>query len=124
MDKQKQRELIKDIEAQIKSLQKRKEQLEKEVNSLHSNPKVDDFLRRYTGEQLLKEHSLDEYGIWEVKGEDPNPDFAGHHHEPSLGLFEGRLEDVIIKAVSLDGFWSWGAGGRIIKHKEPPITKV
>ena len=58
-------------------------------------------------------HSLNQKGTWLVKGEDPNCDFGGHHHQPTLGYFEGSLEQVMRKACTLPGFWTWGHGGDI-----------
>jgi len=69
----------------------------------------------YSGKELLKKHSLDETGVWKVLGEDPNCDMGGSHHQPFLGIFEGKLEDVIRHAVQLKRFWQWGAGGSIQK---------
>ena len=116
--------LIKEIDEQIKILTKRKEMQMREQSRLHHNDKVNNYLQGYNGKELLKEHKLDEEGIWEVRGEDPNCDFGGPHHNPFLGHFEGKLEDVIIHAVSLKGFWVWGGGGEIKKFNEPLVTKV
>lgn len=69
----------------------------------------------YSGQQLLKKHTLDEYGIWQVLGEDPNCDLGGHHYNPNLGYIEGNLKSVIEKAVGMKGFWTWGYGGEIKK---------
>ena len=69
----------------------------------------------YGGKKLLEKHSLNETGMWQIKGEDPNCDFGGSHHNPDLGVVEGKLEDVIRYAVSLNGFWTWGGGGYITK---------
>jgi len=65
----------------------------------------------YAGKKLLEQHSLDEEGIWEIRGEDPNCDMAGSHHQPKLGIVQGKLRDVIMYGISLPGFWQWGAGG-------------
>jgi hypothetical protein len=73
----------------------------------------------YSGRKLLKEHSLDETGLWEILGEDPNCDWGGHHHQPQLGIVEGRLGDIIAYAVELAGFWTWGGGGDIRKMNAP-----
>ena len=78
----------------------------------------------YSGKQLLIKHQLSEHGIWEVRGEDPNCDFGGHHHEPKLGKVEGKLEDVIRWAVAQSGFWQWGAGGSIKRADNEKIIKV
>jgi hypothetical protein len=72
-----------------------------------------DYLNRYSGIALLEKHSLQEVGTWEVRGEDPNCDLGGSHHNPYLGTFHGRLQDVILKAVGMNGFWQWGGGGEI-----------
>jgi hypothetical protein len=69
----------------------------------------------YSGRRLLEKHSLSETGTWRIRGEDPNCDLAGHHHMPDLGVVEGKLDDIIRYAVSLPGFWQWGAGGEISK---------
>lgn len=82
------------------------------------------FLGTYNGKTLLKNHSLTQYGIWKVDGEDPNCDFGGHHHRPFLGYFEGILDNVIRRAVSLPGFWQWGSGGNITLCTPPKVEKV
>lgn len=69
----------------------------------------------YAGQRLLKEYSLNDFGYWRIFGEDPNCDLGGYHHEPELGMYEGKLSDVIKFAVELKGFWAWGSGGRILK---------
>lgn len=77
----------------------------------------------YSGARLLEKHSLDEVGIWQIFGEDPNCDMHGPHHQPDLGIVEGKLEDVIRHAVALPKFWQWGAGGDI-KYIGKTIPKV
>ena len=69
----------------------------------------------YSGKKLLEKHTLSEYGMWRIKGEDPNCDLGGHHYQPDLGTVEGYLEDVIKHAVALPEFYTWGAGGDITK---------
>lgn len=69
----------------------------------------------FSGRKLLDQHALDEVGVWEVRGEDPNCDLGGHHHQPYLGTFSGSLGSVISMAVELPDFWQWGAGGSITK---------
>ena len=73
------------------------------------------FTKGWFGRELLKKHSIDTHGTWEVRGEDPNCDLGGHHHNPYLGTFTGTLKDVINKAVELPNFWGWGSGGKITK---------
>lgn len=65
----------------------------------------------YAGRELLKKHSLEETGVWRIRGEDPNCDMGGHHYQPDLGTYEGTLRDVIMYGVNLPSFWQWGAGG-------------
>lgn len=73
------------------------------------------FIKGYRGKALLKMHTIDEYGTWEVTGEDSNCDLGGSHYMPQLGIFTGTLKDVINKAVELPKFWQWGSGGDIKK---------
>ena len=40
----------------------------------------------FSGRELLKKHTLSEYGIWTVRGEDNNPDMGGQHYSPVRGL--------------------------------------
>lgn len=82
------------------------------------------YSETYSGRELLKKHNLNEYGIWQVKGEDPNCDFGGHHYQPDLGIYEGTLRDVIEIAVQLSGFWTGGAGGDIIKKNLEKVDKT
>jgi hypothetical protein len=78
----------------------------------------------YSGRELLKKHKLNEYGVWRIKGEDPNCDMGGYHHQPDLGLYEGRLDEVIAYAVELPGFWTWGGGGSITKTEVELPKKI
>jgi hypothetical protein len=74
---------------------------------------MEKYLKTYEGEKIR--FRLHEEGIWEVRGEDPNCDLGGAHIEPSLGFFQGKLMDVVAKAVEMDRFWQWGSGGSIRK---------
>lgn len=125
-NKETNQKLIKEIDDQIMELQKKRERLSTEMNRVHEDDKVNDYLHRYSGQDLLKNHTLDEEGLWEVVGEDPNCDFGGSHHQPHIGFVEGKLENVIKWAVHQNGFWQWGAGGNIKKvvDKQRAITKV
>lgn len=76
----------------------------------------------YSGRQLLKKYPLNTEGIWEIRGEDPNCDWGGHHHQPYLATLRGRLRDVITLAVEMPGFWNWGAGGSITLIQVQEIT--
>jgi len=66
-------------------------------------------------------YKLDEYGIWEAKGEDPNADFGGLHSCPSLGFYEGTYQEVLNYAQTLKGWTCWGRGGHLNKIN---VTKV
>lgn len=82
------------------------------------------YLTTYAGRDLLTKHSRDEVGIWQVFGEDPNCDMGGYHHEPFLGLIEGKLDDVIYEAVTYGGFFHWGGGGKIKRYQSPGVQKA
>lgn len=69
----------------------------------------------WSGRELLKKHRLEEEGTWQIYGEDSNAELAGPHHEPYLGTVEGKLEDVIRYATTLQRWATWGGGGRIEK---------
>lgn len=84
----------------------------------------DKYIASYHGKMLLSRHSLDDEGLWEVCGEDPNCDMGGYHHEPFIGIFEGKLRDVIKEAVMKPGFFQWGSGGRITAYKPHIPIKV
>lgn len=73
----------------------------------------------YSGRTLLSKHSLDEEGMWEIRGEDENCDLGGTHYMPRLGIVEGKLRDVISYAVTIPRFWTWGGGGDITKIDAP-----
>ena len=73
--------------------------------------------------RLLKEYSPNTTGTWEIRGEDPNCDLGGHHHEPKLETVTGTYKNVVEYALTLPNFFSWGGGGRIIKV-DPPSNMV
>lgn len=86
--------------------------------------RLSEFQNSWSYKHILESHSLDEYGIWQVFGEDSNCDLGGHHHMPELGTYEGKLADVIAVAVELPNFWAWGAGGDVRKSKIIKPIKV
>lgn len=110
------------IDQQIKDLQAKREKIVREMEAKKTN--YDRFFETYSGRQLLEKHSLNEYGIWKAYGEDPNCDFGGSHYEPEIGLYEGRLEDVLRKVTEMPKFWTWGAGGRVVKTEIQKAEKV
>lgn len=65
--------------------------------------------------QLITKFAGDIQGIWVIRGEDSNPDFGGAHHMPVLCYCSGKYEDIVEYALSLSGFFAWGAGGDITK---------
>lgn len=89
---------------------------------MSTESKRERFLNTYGGRKLLEEYSLDADGVWEIRGEDPNCDFGGYHHQPYLTDAKGKLTDVIDYAVELDGFWGWGSGGTIKPRSAPVVV--
>lgn len=107
---------IEKLDKQIEELQNKKKELtNNELNGKMPAKFIQYTEVSYAGRQLLSLHKLDEYGTWDVRGEDPNPDFHGSHHNPYLGTFEGKLLDVIKHAITLNQFFTWGGGGEIRK---------
>lgn len=66
----------------------------------------------------------DDYGIWEIYGESPNCDFGGYHSSPKLGIAKGMFIDVLIYASTMNGFYTWGGGGYIVKRTEENLIEV
>lgn len=105
--------MLSNSEQKIANLEKQIRELEKQVLKEKAPPLVDKYLRTFSGKNL--KYKMEEEGLWQVFGEDPNCDLGGSHHEPDLGFFSGKLKDVIATAVLLPNFWTWGGGGRIKK---------
>jgi len=63
--------------------------------------------------RLLNNYPSDDHGTWKIFGEEHNPDLSGPHNEPKLKTVTGTYKNVVEYALSLNGFFSWGAGGRI-----------
>lgn len=89
----------------------------------------ENFMKTASYKKLVTDYSLERIGLWEVRGEDPNAELAGPHYQPLLGLFEGRLQDVIKLAVELPSFWQWGSGGtitlvKVVKIDEEELKKI
>lgn len=113
---------IEDLKKQIKELEKEKETYEN--NMLQFNESSKRWHGSNSFNKLLKEHTLEEYGIWKIYGEDPNADYFGSHSQPFLGKVEGKLIEVINYATKLHGFFQWGAGGEIRKSDKEEIKKL
>ena len=77
--------------------------------------RIDNYLKSYDGKRLIEQHSLSDYGVWEIKGEDPNCDYGGHHHNPHIATVSGTLEQAIHYAVQQRKWMTWGGGGIIIR---------
>lgn len=83
------------------------------------------YMNSYNGQELSKKYpDMKITGTWVIKGEDPNADLCGLHHEPVLGYYSGMLIDVIKYAVNLPGFWQWGAGGKIERIHIVPLDAL
>lgn len=80
------------------------------------------YMSTWNGKRI--ENALSDYGVWRVRGEDPNCDLGGPHIEPELGYFEGVLIDVVRYAVMLPGFWAWGGGGRFTQETPPGVKRI
>ncbi|MCK9531443.1 MAG: hypothetical protein M0R77_12925 [Gammaproteobacteria bacterium] len=72
------------------------------------------YLTSSAGKRLLQDHSSTEEGYWHAIGESDDPGIGGGRG-PDLGIYKGRLVDVIRKVTAMNAFWSWGGGGYITK---------
>jgi hypothetical protein len=115
---------IADIDRQIADLLAKKRLVEYEKHRIHSNNKVNDYLKTYSGQKLLQKYKLDHISKWEILGEDPNCDLAGTHINPHLAYVHGTLEKAIGFAVEYEGFYTWGSGGEIKEIKERNIIEL
>lgn len=86
--------------------------------------KREQFLNTYSGKDLIKKYPLDLRAVWQVRGEDSNCDFGGSHFMPTLGYYEGTLDEVIDIAVNLPDFWQWGGGGELTPIKIKPADRA
>ena len=82
------------------------------------------YLNTYSGQKLLKDHSLDEQGTWEILGEDSNCDLGGSHYMPKLATVEGSLGEVVRLGVEMGGFWQWGGGGDFRKINIRTVSQM
>ena len=64
---------------------------------------------------LLESTPRSTVGSWEIREEDPNCDFGGHHHQPYMATVSGTLSQAIEYAAKSNRFFGWGAGGSIKK---------
>ena len=96
----------------------------KKLNTRHNSLYTRYTSNSYEGTKLLQKHSLEQYGVWEVYGEDPNCDLGGSHYQPNLGKVECTLEKAIHWAVEQPGFWQWGGGGSIRRSDFENVIKL
>lgn len=116
---------INDIDLQIKKLQEEKERLVAIDKLPETERKINDYLSRtYSGKKLAEKYQLTETGLWEVRGEDPNCDLGGSHHQPKLGVVEGSLKDALNYAVNHPNFYTWGGGGDVTKVNTIKINNL
>lgn len=109
---------LEEIDKEVKKLEDEKKELLRIAKLPTLEAKVQKYITgTYSGQELMKKHSLDEVGVWKIKGEDPNCDLGGTHYQPDLGTYEGTLKDVLLVAVDMGSFYAWGGGGNIEKVK-------
>lgn len=78
------------------------------------------YLRTKNGKKLLEENTLDDYCVWCVYGEN-----RFWSERPNLiGYYQGKLEDVLTKMLTMESFWKYKIGGIIYKYKSPEIINI
>jgi hypothetical protein len=115
---------LQEIDNQIKKLKAERQRIVEAEKPIHSNPKVDQFLKNYTGKRLLEKYSLEATRVWDIYGEDSNCDLGGSHSQPHLATVEGTLIKAVEYAVCLKNFYQWGAGGDIREAKQSTPIKL
>lgn len=90
---------------------------------IESDPKIEKAIEHYLKSYHYQHnaYSVNEEGIFEVRGEDPNCDFGGPHHQPLLFVAQGKFIDILTRAVKTNNWMTCGSGGTITKLK---IDKV
>ncbi len=89
-----------------------------EYEHIKNNPQYERIAKvkaSYGVQDVLKKFSLDTVGFWEIREEDPNCDFGGHHHNPYMATLSCTLAEAIEFAAGSPRFFGWGAGGTITK---------
>lgn len=82
-------------------------------------------MKSYAFKSITRQYHLSTVDVWIVRGEDPNTDpYDTNHHQPILGYYAGKLEDVIRYAVDLPGFWQTDRGGDFFSYDPPVIIKI
>jgi hypothetical protein len=72
--------------------------------------RVDKYFASQHGKEVAREHHSSQCGLWRVHGESTE-NGRGRY----LGIYEGRLFDVIDKVSQNANFYSYGSGGTIEK---------
>lgn len=89
------------------------ERLRAEIAKLEREEKLEERRNHPKRKTLLANYPATRYGIWVVRGEDPNCDLGGSHVEPLIGYVEGMYEIVVDWALVQPAFFAWGSGGSI-----------
>lgn len=96
-----------------------------EIDPVKLERDYNQFIQSRNGRELIREYGLDCEKTWEVLGEDNS--YGGMFDRsdvPTIGLFKGKLHDVIIAAVSDPRWYSWGGGGRIRLYRAPIRPRI
>jgi hypothetical protein len=83
----------------------------------------DRYLETFNGRKLLELYKLNTEGMWQVYGEDPDGGMALHRSQPNLGIYTGRLCDILQVVTEMPNFWSCGSGGNLHLVRVITITE-
>jgi hypothetical protein len=87
--------------------------------------RINDYITGRDGRELVAKYGLDCEKTWEVLGEDNS--CGGPFDQPQvpqLGLFRGKLSEVIAIAVMEPRWFSWGGGGKIRPYHAPKRLRI
>jgi hypothetical protein len=89
----------------------------KETQKIHDM--VDNYLNNTTnGQELMEYHTLQDKGIWQMYGEDPDCHTPGQvPPDVLLVTVRGTLEQALKAAMGYPSFYTMGCGGKVCEIK-------
>jgi len=104
----------KEIKAEIDRLQREYESARRQEEPQEKLRRTKDrLMQEFLSQKQFEKVDSDQITVWNIHGEDPNPDMGGPHSNPLLATVKGTYEEAVDYALTLDGFFQWGYGGHL-----------